>query len=143
MTQVITPQPTEAVTVPLETTPQGGGGRFDAIDLVRGVVMVLMALDHTRGFFQPPARDPLDLAHPSLAWFFTRWVTHYCAPVFVFLAGTGAFLYGSRGRTRPELAWFLLTRGGWLIFLEFTLVHLGWAFSLDYLGLFVQVIWAI
>jgi uncharacterized membrane protein len=142
MTQVATPQPISAESAPRACT-SGGPSRFDSIDLVRGVVMVLMALDHTRGFFMRQDLNPLDLDHPSLAWYFTRWVTHFCAPVFVFLAGTGAFLYGSRGHTRSQLAWFLLTRGVWLIFLEFTLIHLGWAFSLDYQGLFVQVIWAI
>jgi uncharacterized membrane protein len=143
MTQVVTQQHTSVAVGSRESPLQTGHSRFDAIDLVRGVVMVLMALDHTRGFFMRQDLNPLDLENPSLAWYFTRWVTHFCAPVFVFLAGTGAFLYGSRGRTRLQLAWFLLSRGVWLIFLEFTLIHLGWAFSLDYQGLFFQVIWAI
>src|SRR5947209_626177 len=117
MTQVVTPQPAPAITGPLETGAAGARSRLDAIDLVRGMVMVVMALDHTRGFLSPPSVNPLDLDHPSLAWFFTRWVTHFCAPVFVFLAGAGAYLYGSRGRTRAQIAWFLLSRGVWLILL--------------------------
>jgi uncharacterized membrane protein len=117
--------------------------RLDAIDLLRGLVMVLMALDHTRAMFSNATFDPLDLNRTSTALFLTRWVTHFCAPVFVFLAGTGAFLYGCRGRTRAGLAWFLLTRGLWLVLLEFTLVHLGWWFRFDFHILLAQVIWAI
>jgi uncharacterized membrane protein len=121
-----------------------GRARFDAVDWLRGFVMVLMALDHTRDFFSSSARsDPLDLTRTTAAMFLTRWVTHFCAPVFVFLAGTGAFLSGTRGASKLTLAWFLLTRGIWLVILEFTLVHLGWFFNFDYDFLIAQVIWAI
>lgn len=115
--------------------------RLDSIDLLRGAVMIIMALDHTRDFFSNQTFNPTDLATTTPALFFTRWITHFCAPVFVFLAGTGAFLYG---RKSPEdLPKFLLTRGIWMIVLELTLVRFGWVFNLDYSQSVAQVIWAI
>ena len=121
--------------------------RLESIDLLRGLVMVLMALDHTRDFFHNGALqklDPLDLTSPDLALFFTRWITHYCAPVFIFLAGTGAFLSGTRGKSKRELSWFLLTRGLWLVLLEVTWVRCaGWTFAINLHEYFGLVIWAI
>src|SRR5947207_3243721 len=89
----------------------GRANRLPSIDLLRGLVIVLMALDHSRDYFGFAPFDPLDLGRTTPLWFMTRWVTHFCAPVFVFLAGTGAYLWASRGRTRGELCRFLLTRG--------------------------------
>ena len=110
--------------------------RLDSIDLLRGIVMVIMMLDHTRDFVHYAAIqgfDPTDLAHTSAKLFFTRWITHFCAPVFVFLAGTGAYLQLARGKTKGELSRFLVTRGFWLIFLEFTAVRIGAFFNVNYL----------
>jgi uncharacterized membrane protein len=120
--------------------------RIDSIDLLRGIVMVLMMLDHTRDFVHNAVYqfDPTDPTRTNVALFFTRWITHFCAPVFVFLAGTGAYLQFARGKSKGELSRFLVTRGLWLIFLEVTLVRIGFSFSFDYrfLGL-LQVIWVI
>src|SRR4051812_46643697 len=90
--------------------------RLDAIDLLRGLVMVLMALDHVRDFFT--RGDPTDLMTTTPGLFYTRWVTHFCAPTFLLLAGVGASLSRQRGKPLPELSRFLLTRGLWMIFLE-------------------------
>ena len=106
--------------------------------------MVIMALDHVRDFFHYGSfsSDPTNLDTTTPFLFFTRFITHYCAPVFVFLAGTSAFLYGTR-KTKPELFKFLLTRGLWLIFLEIVLNNLLWGFDFTYSFLVLQVIWAI
>lgn len=118
--------------------------RILSIDILRGAIMIIMALDHVRDFFTDFRKfDPLDLEHASTAMFFTRWITHFCAPVFVFLAGTSAFLSMQRGKTKNESSRLLFTRGIWLIILEVTIVRFGWAFNLDYHLIFLQVIWAI
>ena len=108
--------------------------RVASLDAVRGAVMVLMAIDHVRVFSGIPAGGP------SPGVFFTRWVTHFCAPAFVFLAGTSAFLYGRR---HGDLSRFLLTRGLWLVFLEFTVLRFAWTFNLDLGHAMAGVIWAI
>jgi uncharacterized membrane protein len=121
--------------------------RIDSIDLLRGIVMVIMLLDHTRDFVHRDVLmgfDPTDLAHTNPLLFFTRWITHFCAPVFVFLAGTGTYLQFARGKSKSALSKFLFTRGLWLIVLEFTLVRCGAFLNFDYrfLGA-MQVIWVI
>lgn len=118
--------------------------RIQSIDLLRGIVMIIMALDHARDYFHADAfvYDPLDLSKTSVLLFFTRWITHYCAPVFVFLAGTSAFLTGLKKGTK-ELSGYLLSRGIWLILMEVTVVGFLWLFDplMRFTGL--QVIWAI
>lgn len=118
--------------------------RLEAIDLVRGVVMVVMVLDHMRAFVDNGfGNDPTNLETTTPALFMTRWVTHFCAPVFVFLAGTAAYLQLAR-KSRRELSRFLVTRGLWLILLEITLVRLGAFWSFDpALFAVLQVIWAL
>ena len=115
--------------------------RIDSVDLLRGLVMVVMALDHTRDFFAASGMNPRDVSDPAL--FLTRWITHFCAPVFIFLAGVSAYLYGSRGHSTANVSRFLLTRGFWLMLIEFTVVRLGWSFSLDASFFITQVIWVI
>lgn len=102
--------------------------RLVSVDVLRGLVMVIMALDHTRDFMSYQRFPPEDMAHPYAALFFTRFITHYCAPVFAFLAGTGAFLSTRRGKSLPELSRFFLTRGLWLVLLECTIVDFAWGF---------------
>lgn len=118
--------------------------RIESIDVLRGVVMVIMALDHVRDYFHYGSffNDPTNPETTTPMLFFTRFITHYCAPVFVFLTGTSAFLYGSK-KTKPELFKFLLSRGIWLIFLELVVNNLIWTFDLSYSIPIVQVIWAI
>jgi uncharacterized membrane protein len=117
--------------------------RLDSVDLLRGFVMVVMALDHVRDYISGAPFDPLDLAETNPALFFTRWITHFCAPVFVFLTGTGAFLSGSRGKSKEELSWFLLTRGFWLVVLELTVIRLAWQYNVNFRIFHGSVIWTI
>lgn len=120
--------------------------RVNAVDLLRGIVMVFMLLDHTRDFVHREALnfDPTDLTKTNTLLFFTRWITHFCAPIFVFLAGTGAFLHGARVKSKAGLSKFLITRGLWLILLEFTVIRVIVWFNVDFhFALMLQVIWAI
>src|SRR5450432_403830 len=103
-----------------------------------------MALDHTRDYFHADNFffDPTDLSQSNPAIFFTRWITHFCAPVFVFLAGTSAFLVGER-KTKKELSAFLLKRGLWLILLEILVITFAWTFNPAYPIIRLQVIWVL
>src|SRR5450759_1735846 len=97
--------------------------RIESVDILRGWVMVVMALDHTRDFFSSARFDPTDLSRTWPALFATRWITHFCAPVFVFLAGTGAYLSLRKGRSVASLSRLLWTRGLWLVIVEVTIVR--------------------
>jgi uncharacterized membrane protein len=115
---------------------------MDAVDVLRGVVMILMALDHTRDYFGNAAANPTDLATTTVPLFLTRWVTHFCAPVFFLLTGTGAYLSLGR-KSAAGLSHFLLTRGLWLVFLEATVVRFLWQFNVDYRVTLLNVLWAL
>jgi uncharacterized membrane protein len=112
--------------------------RIASLDVIRGAVMVLMAIDHVRVFSGVPAGGPT----PGV--FFTRWITHFCAPAFVFLAGTAAFLHGRKLADRAALSRFLLVRGAWLVLLELTFLRFAWTFNFDYAHyVLAGVIWVI
>lgn len=117
--------------------------RARGVDLLRGIVIVLMVLDHVRYFLSDARFDPTDPDRTTAALFLTRWVTHFCAPTFMVLACVGAHLSLSRGRDRATLSWFLLTRGLWLVVLELTVARLGWMFNLDYRYTSALVLWAL
>ncbi len=121
---------------------QAPPNRVASIDILRGIVIALMALDHVREYFHAPATgfDPLDFEQTNPALYATRWVTHFCAPVFAFLAGTSAFLQSQR-KTKAGLSRFLATRGLMLVVLEMTLIGFGWSFRFDFL--FMGVIWSL
>ncbi len=121
----------------------GKRARIESVDVVRGVIMILMALDHTRDFFGNTGVNPTDPQTTTISLFFTRWITHFCAPTFFLLTGTGAFL-ARRRKSTPELSRFLFTRGLWLIFLELIVTRcLGWQFNFDYHVLILTVLWAL
>jgi len=123
--------------------PLSAGMRLSSIDILRGLVIILMVLDHTRDYFMTGSftRNAVDPETSYPALYVTRWITHLCAPSFVFLAGTSAFLKGARDDDTRGLSWFLFSRGLWLIILEVTVVNFGWNFGLT--GPLMQVIWAI
>jgi uncharacterized membrane protein len=124
----------------LDAAPDNGG-RVESVDLLRGLVIIIMALDHTREFFTSLTFQPEDLARSFPALFFTRWITHFCAPAFFLLAGTGAFFYGRKARPATPLSRFLWTRGAWLVVLELTIIDFAFTFSWRFqLGI---VIWAL
>src|SRR5262245_12417149 len=119
--------------------------RVQSVDILRGLVMVIMALDHTRDYVRAAAMafQPEDLTRTTAAIFMTRWVTHFCAPVFMLLAGAGAYLRLRSGGSRADLSRFLLTRGLWLIALEFTVVRAGFFFDVTGPPFILLVFWAL
>src|ERR1700693_4145096 len=118
--------------------------RIDSIDLLRGLVMIFMALDHTRDFFHKDAwtDDPLNLATTTPILYFTRWITHLCAPIFVFLAGSGAYFQSLR-KSKKQLSLFLIKRGLWLFFIEIVVLNFAFSFDVHYRLFVLQTIWSI
>ena len=115
---------------------QSKSSRIESIDLLKGLVMILMALDHTRDYFHSAAflYDPLDANFTTIPIYLTRWITNFCAPVFCLLAGVSVYFVSLR-KTKKELSVFLVKRGFWLIFLEFTIVNFSWYFDLEFKNL--------
>ncbi len=122
-------------------TPALRSSRLTSIDAVRGLIIVLMALDHVRDFWSATPYRADDVTQASVLLFLTRWVTHFCAPIFVFLTGVSILLYQQKQPDKQVVSVFLLTRGVWMIFLELAVVGFFWQFSYDVI--FLQVIWAI
>jgi uncharacterized membrane protein len=117
--------------------------RIESVDVLRGIIMIVMALDHVRDYFAYPGVNPTDLSTTTVPLFFSRWITHFCAPVFFLLTGTGSYL-SLRRKSKRQLSWFLLTRGLWLIFLELVVLRcLAWQFNFDYRLTILVVIWAL
>ena len=116
--------------------------RIESIDLLKGLVMVIMALDHVRDYFHYSAFmfDPSDPAQTTLPIFFTRFITNFCAPAFSFLAGLSAFMIGKR-KSPTELSGFLLKRGLWLVFVEIIIISFGWKFDVEFRHIGLQTIW--
>ena len=127
--------------MPAQTT---AASRIYSIDILRGIVMIIMALDHVRDFFHITAStdSPTNLATTTPILFFTRWITHFCAPTFVLLAGVSAYLMGQK-KTKSELSHFLIIRGCWLLLVEVLIVTFAWTFNPFYSIIILQVIWAI
>jgi uncharacterized membrane protein len=116
--------------------------RIESVDVVRGIMIVLMALDHTRDFFGDLTTDPTAMTTTTPALFFTRWITHFCAPAFFLLTGTGAYLALGK-MSKAELARYLVSRGIWLIFLELVVMRFALQFNIDYQVTIVTVLWAL
>jgi uncharacterized membrane protein len=118
--------------------------RIDSIDLLRGLVMIIMALDHTRDFLHKTALtdDPLNLATTTPILYFTRWITHLCAPIFVFLAGAGVYFQSLR-KSKKQLSTFLIKRGSWLLFIEIVVINFAFSFDSHYTVISLQTIWSI
>jgi len=139
---------TNTATMPFQDSSTSAGHRsssrlrIDSVDLLRGVIIVIMALDHVHDFFGALDANPTNLATTTAPLFLTRWITHFCAPVFFLLTGTGARL-ALRRLTKNELSRFLLTRGLWLLFLEVVVMRFALQFNLDYRVTIITVLWAL
>src|SRR6185295_3940 len=122
----------------------GTSARVTSVDALRGLVMIVMALDHTREYFHAGAMSfqPEDLTRTTAVLFFTRWITHICAPVFMFTAGLGAFFWLNRGRSKSALTRFLWTRGLWLVLLDLTAVRVAMTFGITKGIVILSVLWA-
>jgi len=131
----------DTVNIALDTRPPNAR-RIESVDLVRGLIIALMALDHVRDFFGDQSVQPTDLAVTTVALFFTRWVTHICAPTFFLLSGVSARLTLGR-MSKPALMRFLLSRGAWLIFLELVVMRFALQFNLDYQVTIITVLWGL
>jgi uncharacterized membrane protein len=139
MPEVLAAAPPLKIIPPLKTSY-----RIDSIDLLRGLVMIIMALDHTRDFLHKAALtdDPLNLATTTPILYFTRWITHLCAPIFVFLAGAGAYFQSLR-KSKKQLSTFLIKRGSWLLFIEIVVINFAFSFDSHYTVISLQTIWSI
>jgi uncharacterized membrane protein len=128
----------------LDLFAQKKSARINSIDLLRGFIMIIMALDHTRDFFHTTAwtDQPLNLETTTPLLYFTRWITHLCAPNFVFLAGVSVYFQRLR-KSKKQLSGFLITRGLWLVFVEIFIVNLEFSFNIQFGFIALQVIWAI
>ena len=126
MSDVVVKERAGSYDATVSVAPERTGGRIESLDFVRGMVMILMAIDHVRVYSGVPAGGPT----PGI--FFTRWITNFVAPAFVFLAGTAAFLHGRKLADRAALARFLVVRGAWLVLLELTVIRIAWTFNLDF-----------
>jgi uncharacterized membrane protein len=132
-----------AASVPPGANKPAGSYRIQSVDALRGLIMIVMALDHVRDFFHSAVKQfrPEDLARTTAAIFFTRWITHFCAPVFMFTAGLGAYFWLQRGRTKGQLSEFLVKRGLWLMLLDVTAVR--FALTLGAGPLIINVLWGL
>lgn len=128
----------------MQISATAGARRIESVDLLRGMIMIIMALDHSRDFFHTGALtgDPLDPATTTPALYFTRWITHFCAPTFVFLSGLSAWLQGAR-KTKKQLSRFLITRGLWLILVDLTIMSLGLTADIHFSLFVLETLWSI
>src|SRR5215471_9689998 len=145
MSNPVIERPSSLAAAPRPFSPQelAARQRLDSVDVLRGVVMILMALDHVRDYFGVAGINPTNPATTTVPLFFTRWITHFCAPTFFLLTGTSAYLSGRR-RGKVELSRFLVTRGLWMIALDVVVLRcLGWQFNFDFRVTFLIVLWAL